>query len=402
MTKYQQLGSIGENLLNNLVDNNYTKIFTFPNPRTESGAQVADNIIWMNRLVILIEVKTRTEGPATIQNWARNRIEEGVKQIKKNYKRIKNNEHINLHNDYYNVKLDSENVTRIIGLIILVPGEQLEIYPSDYVNNIYKLPLPIHVLTIEDLRNITQEIDTVTDLEWYFHDRYKYINQYHDIVTGHELDAVGHYKANEYKFPESITDFHQSNYWKKYITNFKERIDARDRENLASEWIDNLENIFIEQRGLIYDIPLGLYFAWELGSLPRRFRTIIGQKIETVQDWFLKGHSSRKFAYRNEATGNWMLFYFLRGNTRQVDRELEKLVRLKLIVEVEKNQFEYAVFGFGSKISVLDPPMLMGLVSASFFSDEEISKGNYSDEELLEAQQLFGHRKEQSMKEFPD
>ncbi|GAG16408.1 unnamed protein product, partial [marine sediment metagenome] len=260
----------------------------------------ADNLIWMNRVVILIEVKTRTEGSTTIQNWARSRIEEGVEQIITNYERIKNNEIINLHNEYYNVQLDCKEVSRIIGIIVLVPDEELNILPSECMGEIYNSPLPIHVFTINDLYKLGKEIDTIIDLEWYLQDRYNFINEFNDIPTDCELEPIGYYKANEYQLPRIKTDFCNSNFWDKYTRNFSEQIRARNRENEASGWIDNLESVFIEQRRLHLNIPLGLYFAWELGSLPKRFRTIIGQKIETVQAWFQQGNTSRKFAYRNE------------------------------------------------------------------------------------------------------
>ena len=65
----QQVGESGQNLVNEFIDSKLSKIFSFSNPMTPDSAEVADVLIWMNRLVLLIEVKTRGEGDAPIQNW---------------------------------------------------------------------------------------------------------------------------------------------------------------------------------------------------------------------------------------------------------------------------------------------------------------------------------------------
>jgi len=397
----QLAGEIGEQIIHQFIDSKISKIFTFPDPKTADGAQVADLLIWMNRVVILIEIKTRAEGTAPIQNWARNRIQEGVNQILLNYKRIQENEVINLHNEYYHSRLDCRGITQIIGVIILVHEERFFQNPSNIEPEIYNKSLPIHVFSWTDLRCMSKEIDTISDFIYYLQDRYEYILR-SDIPICAELEALAYYKMNEYKFPIENVDFLTTSYWVDFQKTFAEEINARDSENLASGWLDNLERTFTQQRRLHNGLPLGLYFAWEVGSLRRRFRTIIGQKIESVQYWFREGNTSRKFAYLKPDTGNWLVFYFLRASARQIQMNLEQLVRLKQIFEVNENKFEYSIYGFGFQVSVLDPPQLMGLNTAIIYANEDIQAGQYTDEELKDAGRYWGNRQEIEIREFPD
>lgn len=395
------LGDFGEQIVNSLVDSQFTKYISFPNPKTKSNAQIADNLIWLNHDAILIEVKTRTKGKTSIEKWARSRIQDGVTQLTKNYKKIKNGEVINLHNKYFDVPLDNSGLSRILGLVILTHEEDLSILPSESEKEIYKKDIPIQALSIKDLRNISKEIDTLQDLIWYLIDRYNYVKN-NDIHTGCELEPLGYYYSNKYSFPDKKVDFTKTSYWKNYQKDFENEIVARNKENLASEWIDMLENTFTKHRKLHEGLPKGLFFIWEFGSLPRRYRTEIGQKMDLVQGWFMQDKSERKFAYQNGKTSNWHIFFYMRGNDEQIIRRLNELVRLKQIAEVHKNNFEYAVYGVGFKVSVLEPPTLMGLVYSTFDRDEAIIDKKYSNTELQKALSIWGHGKEIPLQEFPD
>lgn len=401
MNSKRLTGDRGEQIINSYVDNQFTKFISFPNPKTKNRAQLADNLIWLNHDAILIEVKTRTEGKTTIEKWARSRIQEGVTQITKNYKKIQNGEVINLHNEYFNVALDNSGLTNILGLIILVHNEELSILPSESEEHIYKKDIPIQVFSIQDLENLSKEIDTLQDFLWYLLVRYKYL-KINDIHTGCELEPLGYYYSNNYSFPDKKVNFSKTNYWDNYQKEYKEKITARNEENKASEWIDIIESNFTKHRKLHEGFPAGLFFIWEFGSLPRRLRTMIGKKLDSVQEWFLQDKSERKFAFQNGKTSNWHIFFFMRGNEQQIERRLNELVRLKQIAEVHINNFQYAIYGVGFKVSVLEPPTLMGLVYSTFDCDEEILNKKYSNTELKKALSIWGHGKETSLQEFPD
>ncbi len=394
-------GETGEQIINSFVDSEFNKFISFPNPQTKNRAQLADNLIWLNHDAIMIEVKTRTRGKTSIEKWARSRIQEGVTQITKNYNKIQDGEVINLHNKYFNVDLDNSGLTRILGLIILVHKEKLSILPSKSEKEIYNKDIPIQVLSIHDLKTLSKEIDTLQDLFWYLIDRYNYLKIV-DIPTGCELEPLGHYYSNEYSFPDKEVNFSKTGYWKNYQKVFKDKIIARNEENEASGWIDMLESNFTKNRKLHDGLPKGLYFIWEFSSLPRRYRTMIGKKMDSVQDWFRQGKSERKFAFQNGKTSNWHIFFYMRGDDEQIIKRLNELVRLKQIAEVHLNNFQYAVYGVGFRVSVLNPPTLMGLVYSTFDCDEDILNKNYTKTDLEKALLLWGQGKEIPLQEFPD
>jgi len=164
--------------------------------------------------------------------------------------------------------------------------------------------------------------------------------------------------------------------------------------------LDNkIENVFTDKRELFDGIPLGLYFAWELGSLSRRERAMFGEKLDSVQEWFESGKSSRQFAYQHGATKNWLLFYFSKTEQRKQAVDLERLVRFKLIQLIYDEKFEFGVYGFGFLVSKIYPVQLLGLGSAIFMSPDAID--NFTQNELEIAHRMWGQKKEFKIEEFP-
>ena len=393
-------GNWGERLIKNFFDSNFSRIFSFPNPKTKDNAQITDVLIWLNRTILLIEVKTRdeAEGTTSIENWARNRIEKAVDQLIKGFNRIKSKEIIFLNNPFYQIKLDCEGITQIIGLIVLVHDGECIIYPSSYVNDIYKKEISIHVISWNDLQQMIHEIDTVPDFKYYLNDRFDYLKNF-DIPLNKELNALGIYKKNINKFPHKAYDFINGNYWDEYITSMDKEIKSRYEDNKHSIWIDKIESIFTKNRKLFNGIPLGLYFAWELGFLHRRVRAIIGKKLDTVQDWFESGKSSRQFSYENGATKNWIIFYFSKSDQRIQSKELERLVRLKLIQLIHDKSFQFGVYGFGFLISKIYPPQFLGLANGIVMSTDAVN--GFTQDELKEALELWGQEQVSKIEEFP-
>lgn len=399
--KYDK-GAIGEQLVSNFFDSNFSKFFSFPNPKTKNNEEVADVLVWKNYTVFLVEVKTRNEGTAAIEVWADSKIKEAIEQLKRNYKRIKDLETINLHNSFYQTTLDCSNAEYIIGLVVLVYEANCSIIPSNSVPDIYKQEFPIHIISWNDLKLIVDEIDGVADLIYYLDDRYEYL-KISDIPLDNELSVLGYYKSQSNIFPLEPLDFTSINYWGIYKSTMFDLIKARNDHNTLSGWLDALESNFSEQRKLFNGYPLGLYFAWELASISRRERAYWGEKFESVQAWFEDGKQTREFAFLNPSTGNWIVFYYSRSEPKEILRELLRLVQLKLIVEIEDDSFQYAVYGFGFQVSEEDPPKLLGLISAIILSAGEV-EGKYSKGDVDEARLHFGgkdKRQEIKIEEFP-
>ena len=243
-------GEIAERLVSNFFDENFSKIFSFPNPKTGVKAEVADVLIWLNRTVFLIEVKTRDEdkSSASIDSWFYSQTDKAIGQITKNFKRIQSEESIFLHNSYYNTPLIYEGLTQVIGLVVLVYDEECTPKPSESFPDIYKEEIPIHIFAWKDLEKMIEEIDTVPDFIYYLQDRIEYVRGA-DISLEQELNALGYYKSQSNKFPDAPIDFSSTSYWEHYRSSMEEPIDIRNEHNKEATWIDALENLFTEQRG---------------------------------------------------------------------------------------------------------------------------------------------------------
>lgn len=397
-------GEIGECLVSNFFDKNFSKIYSFPNPTTKANAEVADVLVWLNRTVFLIEVKTRSEkGTAPIQSWFHSQTEKALGQITNNFNRIKSEEQIFLHNAYYHTELDFEGLSQIIGLVVLVYEKECVVKPSEYFPDIYNNEIPIHVFAWKDLERMIEEIDTVPDFIYYLQDRFDYL-KISDIPLEQELNVLGYYKSQSNKFPQTLVDFSSLPYWENYKSSMQTQIQARKKHNQYSVWFDKLEQLFTSQRKLFNGNPLGLYFAWELGALSRRERAYFGEKLDSVQQWFDEGNSSRQFALQNGGTQNWLVFYFSKLPQEAAHRRIKRLIELKLIKEVHLNSFQFGVYGFGFEVSTIYPYQLQCL-NSTIVMGADIVEGKYTTEDIEEALREWGDNSAyyaKKIEEFPE
>lgn len=392
-------GDIGEEIVLNFFDNNFSEILSFRDPKTKDNAQIADIIIWLNRYAFLIEVKTFVSSEYSINDWARDRIIESVKQLEKNYDKITSNEEIFLNNKYYHVKLDCEGLSEIIGIIILAHDDDCTIEPSNVYDNIYNSKFPIHVFSWQQVRKITSEINTIPDFKYYLQDRINYVKKC-DIPLNKEVDALGLYKIGNNSFPSDKIDFINSKFWQQYIDTMSEERARRDKHNEQSGWLDRLSTIFTDNRKLFHGISLGLHFTWVFAILSRRERASMGIKFETVQDRFLSGKQSRQFAIFIPATGHWVVFYYSEHSPDEQQRILLKLVEQKLIQLKEDENFQFAVFGIGIQISKLWPPRIIHVANAMIIGVDEVV-GKYSKQDIIDAKRNWGDKQVHKIEEFP-
>ncbi|MDO8140060.1 MAG: hypothetical protein Q6358_01040, partial [Candidatus Brocadiales bacterium] len=383
-------GDIGEELVSNFFDNNFSEILSFRNPKTKDNAQIADIVIWLNRIVFLIEVKTLISSEYSVNDWAKDRIKKGIDQLEKNFKRINSNEEIFLNNKCYHVKLDCQEMVTVIGVVILVHEGDCSLKPSMVCDKIYESTFPIHVFSWQQFKKFSSEIDTIPDFKYYLQDRIDFVKNC-DIPLNKELDAIGLYKMGNNTFPNENIDFNNSDFWKQYLRTMKKERSRREQHNKHSGWLDRLEEVFTENRRQFHGIPLGLHFAWVFASLSRRERALMGTKFEKVQDWFLSGKQSRQFAIFIPATGHWVVFYYSKHSPVEQQRILLKLIEQKLIVLKEDENFQFAVFGIGIQISKLWPPRIMGIANAMIIGVDEVI-GKYSKQDVIDARRNWRNR----------
>ena len=386
------IGSYGESIVKNFFDSKISKFYSFPNAKSKDNAEVADVVVWHNRRLFFIEVKSRDSDKATapIRSWATNRIDKAVAQIRKNYDRCITRETIYLHNDFFDVELEYEGITYYIGLVILVFDGRCNLSPTDAASNIYEGPFPVHVLTWNDLRSLSEEIDTVPDLFYYLRDRYQYVIKY-DIPLGIEKEVIAYYKLHNNRFPIDKTDFASGSLWNEYQNTMAASIYRRAAHNDNSLIVDELEACFSDRRKMFRGLPIGLYFAWELGSQTRRVRAYIGEKLHRIRYDFEKGRHSRQFCIFNEASENWHVYYFSDDTREDIRNRLLRIAELKLIKEVHTNDFECGIYGFAFQVSSSTPSYLLGLAAAVVIGAGGVS--GYSDTDLDEAIRMWGSQK---------
>lgn len=402
MDDEKDAGELGERLVHQFFDSNLSKFYSFPHARNKQKAQVADLVVWLNRWLFLIEVKARDEGTSTLETWATWRIQQAVEQICRNHQRCEQKEEIFLYNDYFHVKLNHDGLSRHIGLVILAYDGVCNLSPTKAVPDIYERSLPIHVLSWQDLVSLRTEIDTGPDLFYYLQDRFEYV-QNHDIPLGAEQEVIGYYKLHINSFPSEATDFGASAFWREYQEIMWDAIRQRELHNEYALFVDALEASFSDGRKLYDGLPVGLYFAWELGSLTRRARAYYGEKLSSVKQWFIDGKNTRQFAYQNPATANHHVFYFANSDERAIQERLLRLVELKLIKHVHIDDFQYAAYGFGFRVSKTLPIRMLGLASTIFVGSDEVR--GYSQNDLDEAMRVWGKQKHTSITqvlEFPE
>jgi hypothetical protein len=394
-------GYCGETMVQLFFDRNLSPHYCFPHARTKSNAQVADLFVWMNRVVLLVEVKTRRGGVGT-PTWASSAVQNGAGQIRDNAKRLRGQEEIFLRNDHYDVRFDFEGISLVMGLVVLVCDPEEGILPTVALADVYSEDPPVQVLTSGDLEDLSKEIDTMPDLIYYLTDRLSLVRR-QDIPLGVELGVLGIYKSGDNQFPLSIAGLLNGSSWTDYRTSRRQEIALRDEENRESAWVDAIASRICSRKRQHDRLPVGLYLAWELCSLPRRGRAIIGQKIASLERAFAGRRSRRYFAFENPITGNWLVFLFSTANEDHIHDELRELVELKATKEIQLDDFQNAVYGFAIQVSQTWPRRPLSICSVMFITADEVNK-RYSSVQQVRAREVWGgesrkHRIE--IEEFP-
>ena len=390
------LGEYGEKIMSEFVDSNFTSLLAFRNPKNKKNEEICDILIWLNYTVILCEVKTRKSGEAT-HSWVKSKIEQSVEQLSKSYNKIKNNDTINLKNSKYHTQLDCRNIKRIIGLVIFVHDNEIGYCPTEFINDVYKKDLPIHFFSWNYFSKLNFELKTIQDLLYYLKDRYEYLNN-HDIPFNEELNAIGYYKSHKYTFPQKRLNHLTNNYWSKYIKSHKSQIFTRELRSDYSFWIDFIEKTLVEnkihkERKLYDNIPLGMYVAFEFTRLDFATRCEIGNKIAETKQWFLNGKTNGKFAYRNELTHNWIVFFF---STEVNNKRFSEITRLKYIQLKYDEGFSLGVYAISFKVDVKEERIAIQNIILQ--GDADLKK--LSSDEIIAAKKIWGGKTQKEISEY--
>jgi hypothetical protein len=205
---------------------------------------------------------------------------------------------------------------------------------------------------------------------------------------------------NEYTFPLDIWEASDDKkFWKIYQTDYSELISRRDAENADSYIIDY---IIDELRNINTNENSTILHASELAIFPRRSRAQkFAPKIIDAIEKLKNGNGLRYFSFYNTTTECWLLFYFYLGGDSDIFiQNVNKFCRLKLFYEMNHNNFQYSIFGYGFRKSIIHTGNTFDqiyLCIEDAFNYQEIDA-----EELKEASKIFGHINKGAIREFPE
>jgi hypothetical protein len=407
-------GLKAERLFANLCGRHFLRGFVFHSPKfyDPTEKEAGDVVIWVRRQVIVVEMLARNAESGVSTKQYVKRIGEKRNQLLNDHAAFTDPEvKIHLVNEYgERVEFDTRDLDEVVfsGIILLDCNDPLEKPHYSSLEKSLSVPFPIAVMTRQDFLDLMSEVDTIPDLSYYLADRAAFLKTVYsqdprpflDLNGGLEKNLIAFYKLNENHFPISQWDPTEAfKYYHYYRSSLQKKIEARDAENSHSKIIDSMIDVL---RSSNKPDDSTLLHSWELASLTRRQRAgPMSSKIVDAIERMHGGNARRHFAFFNQATGCWLVFFFQYGGDRESFRKHARaLTRYKLIVEMRRHDFDYSVFGYAFRKSALH--------SESTFEEIVLSiedASNYdlvSESEYQDALQFFGARDEIKIREFPD
>jgi hypothetical protein len=393
----------------------YLKGFVFHSPKYKhSGGEdeVGDVVLWVRDILIVFEIIWRSPGLFSPTKSFIKRIGEKRDQLIRDYKyyadtnrqikmRTESGEVIFFDHQCFNQKSFS-------GVVIVDSDIYLEKLHFETVKKSLEQEFPIAIMTKQDFIDLLAEVDTPADLFYYINDRTKLLRAifkenahfFLDLNARREQQLIGFYKLNNNSFPvKQWKETPDKDFWQQYQLTYAERIAMRDQENADSYIIDEVIDL-IRRKNKAEDSTL--LHAWELAILPRRSRAgLPARKIRNAFRQLGEGKPERHFAFYNQATGCWSVFYFHFGADQELFKEKAKqLAKWKIQVERIESNFKYSVFCYAFRRSSIITGNTFD-TCVLWIEDAE----NYpfvSQEEYDLARRYFGGTTERKkIKEFP-
>lgn len=218
-----------EKILSQICDNTFLKLWVYPNPYRKEAKELCDVLVVFENHVFIFSVKSITFNPDkdivdSWNRWKRKAIDDSIKQIEGAEKWV------NCHPDQVfldpqckkklpiNINLEGCKFHRIVVAhgseeackkfsSDNVAGSLAITYSDDFPNDGEKkfdfpfmLNLPrekvFHVFDSFNLNIILGELDTISDLVWYFEAKEEAIQKYQVLTYCGEEDLLAHYLYN--------------------------------------------------------------------------------------------------------------------------------------------------------------------------------------------------------------
>ncbi len=411
------MNNSSERLFAELCSNYYLKGFVFHSPKYGDNLknEAGDVVLWIRTQIIVFEIMWRNVNDSKSNSTKSflKKIGEKREQLEKDHIAFSTMpEQIKMQNEINETvtEFSQQNFhhSNFSGVIIIDCDENLEKINYLTYKKTLEATFPISIFTKANFLFLTSEADTIPDLTYYFFDRYDFLKLIFEtdfdlfLDTNREIekDLVAFYKMNEYQFP--IDKWNASidkRFWDEYQTNFREKIKKRDEENADSFIVDQI----IDELRNKNEINNSTFLhTSELAIFTRRGRAgKLSKKIIDALKKLQEGKELRPFAIYNQTTECWLLFYFqYAGDSDAFIKSVQYYCKLKLVYEMNWNNYKYSVFGYGFRKSNIETDNTFDQV---FFCIEDAF--NYKElniHELKEANKLFGNISANEVKEFPE
>jgi hypothetical protein len=420
-------GDASERLFAELCSKFFLNGFVFHSPKykhVKGEDEVGDVVIWVGDVIIAFEIVWKSpeifSSQKSFEIKKKTPGEEFVKRIGEKRDQLVRDYH------YYNdsskqIKMRNENAEEIIfshqtfnfesiafcGIVIIDTEIDLAKLHYKTMEKSLEQEFAIAIMTKTDFLNLLDEVDTPMDLFYYLGDRTKFLKAvfkdnahiFLSLNMRYEQNLIGFYKLNNSTFPvENWRKDKTKEFWTEYKESYADYIKIRNEENNGSSLIDKLIDD-LRNRNTSEDSTL--LHSWELATLTRRFRAVLAKKIEEVIDRLIKKGKESYFAFFNQVTKCWLLFYFREDNDPKVFREKARfLTCMKMLVERKQNNFAHSVFCYAFRKSPI--------ITSNEFNDVFLridDANNYSSvsqkEYALAASYFAGKTEQIKIIEFP-
>jgi hypothetical protein len=293
------------------------------------------------------------------------------------------------------------------GVVVVECDDRLDKLHFGTVEKTLDVDFPLAIMTRQSFGDLLREVDTVPDLAYYLGDRFRLLQEvfaanprpFLNLDSDTEQQLISHYKLHDNSFVadewnnDDIEDYSQLYHQRRH----EERL-ARNLENETSLVVDQILDFV---RALNSEEHSTLLHSWELASLSRRQRaTALATRLQGALQGLNRRNEKRWFAFFNQATGCWLVFFFRFGATRdRFHDETETLTQQKLLVEMNDNDFEYSVFGYGFHKSEIETGTTFDHLCLTIADASKVTRGSAPD--LEEARKFFGHNEKIGITEFP-
>ncbi len=344
--------------------------FVFHSPKVTNDPkgerEAGDVVIWVRDLVIVFEIIWKNTDVSDNTRRFVQRIGKKRDQLFGDYQTYAS-EHAEIsmtNQDGETILFDHSyfNEVAFCGIVIIDSELPLEKLHFETIRKTLKADFSLAVMTTRDFQDVLVEADTPSDLHHYLADRTRFLKQvfeadaamFLDLNRRTERELIGFYKLNDNSFPVDLwNESANKRFWNQYETKFADQIALRNEENDESFIIDELIELVRKQnRHGVSTLP----HSWELGSLMRRARAgWVARRVIRGFEQMVNGRRERHFAFHNQATACWILFYFCYGSTSAEFRQKAiELSKMKIQVERVQTGFPHSVFCYAFRKSLIE------------------------------------------------